>query len=134
MMSNILEVANEEGSFSTLLKAAEVAGLVDTFSTGGPFTIFAPTDEAFSDFPTETLNALLEDPEKLKGILLYHTIKGKVMIADLLSKKKIKTLNGQKIKIDTSKGVMVNKAKLIKPNIEADNGIIHAIDRVILPS
>ncbi len=133
-MSNILEVANEEGSFSTLLKAAEVAGLVDTFSTGGPFTIFAPTDEAFSDFPTETLNALLEDPEKLKGILLYHTIKGKVMIADLLSKKKIKTLNGQKIKIDTSKGVMVNKAKLIKPNIEADNGIIHAIDRVILPS
>lgn len=133
-MSNILEVVKEEGSFSTLLRAIEVAGLVDTFSTGGPFTIFAPTDEAFSDFPTETLNALLEDPEKLKRILLYHTIKGKVMITDLLSKKKIKTLNGQKIKIDTSKGVMVNKAKLIKPNIEADNGIIHAIDKVILPS
>lgn len=133
-MSNILEVVKEEGSFSTLLRAIEVAGLVDTFSNGGPFTIFAPTDEAFSDFPSETLNALLEDPEKLKGILLYHTIKGKVMITDLLSKKKIKTLNGQKIKIDTSKGVMINKAKLIKPNIEANNGIIHAIDKVILPS
>lgn len=133
-MSNILEVVKEEGSFSTLLRAIEVAGLVDTFSTGGPFTIFAPTDDAFSDFPTETLNALLEDPEKLKGILLYHTIKGKVMITDLLSKKKIKTLHGQKIKIDTSKGVMVNKAKIIKTNIEANNGIIHGIDRVILSS
>ncbi|HDZ19415.1 hypothetical protein LCGC14_0507930 [marine sediment metagenome] len=133
-MSNILEVANGVGTFSTLLKAAEVAGLADTLSTGGPFTIFAPTDEAFSELPTETLNALLEDPEKLKGIIFYHTIKGKIRITDLLGKKKIKTLQGQKIKIDTSKGVMVNKAKIIKPDIEANNGIIHAINQVLLPS
>lgn len=133
-MSNILEVANGVGTFSTLLKATEVAGLADTLSTGGPFTIFAPTDEAFSELPTETLNALLEDPEKLKGIIFYHTIKGKIRITDLLGKKKIKTLQGQKIKIDTSKGVMVNKAKIIKPDIEANNGIIHAINQVLLPS
>ena len=133
MMSNILEVANEAGNLSTLLKAVETAGLVDQLTTGGPFTIFAPMDDAFLEFPTEKLNALLEDAEKLKGILLYHIIKGKVMIADLLSKKKIKTLHGQRIKIDTSRGMAVNDAKFIKTNIEANNGIIHIIDKVILP-
>jgi uncharacterized surface protein with fasciclin (FAS1) repeats len=133
-MSNIVEVASNAGGFSTLLKAAEVAGLVDTLSSGGPFTIFAPTDDAFSKVPSETLNALLAEPEKLKGILLYHAVEGKVMSTDLSGTMKVKTLQGQEITIDTSKGVKVNEANVVKADIEADNGVIHVIDNVILPS
>jgi uncharacterized surface protein with fasciclin (FAS1) repeats len=133
-MPNIVEVASNAGGFSTLLKAAEVAGLVDTLSTGGPFTIFAPTDDAFSKIPSETLNSLLNEPEKLKGILLYHAVQGKVMSTDLSGTMEVETLHGQKIKIDATKGVMINDANVIKANIEANNGIIHVIDKVILPS
>ncbi|MHA2392101.1 MAG: fasciclin domain-containing protein [Promethearchaeota archaeon] len=133
-MPNIVEVASGAGGFSTLLKAAEVAGLVDTLSTGGPFTIFAPTDDAFSKVPSETLNALLNEPEKLKGILLYHAVKGKVMSSDLSGTMEVETLHGQKIRIDATKGVMINDANVIKADIEANNGVIHVIDKVILPS
>jgi len=133
-MPNIVEVASGAGGFSTLLKAAEVAGLVDTLSKGGPFTIFAPTDDAFSKIPSETLNALLADPEKLKGILLYHAVEGKVMSTDLSGEIDVKTVQGQKIKINATKGVMVNDAKVVKADIEANNGVIHVIDKVILPS
>ena len=133
-MPNIVQVAMKAGSFSTLLKAAEVAGLVDTLSTGGPFTIFAPTDDAFSKIPSETLNALLKDSEKLKGILLYHGIEGKVKSTDLSGVMKVKTLQGQEITIDATSGVKVNDATVIKADIETDNGIIHVIDKVILPS
>ena len=133
-MTNIVEVATKAGGFSTLLKAAEVAGLVDTLSTGGPFTVFAPTDDAFSKIPSETLNSLLADPKKLKGILLYHTIEGKVMSSDLSGTMKVNTLQGQKITIDTSKGVKINDAKVIKADIDAENGVIHVIDKVIFPS
>jgi uncharacterized surface protein with fasciclin (FAS1) repeats len=131
---NIVEVAKDAGSFSTLLKAAEVAGLVDTLSTGGPFTIFAPTDDAFSKIPSETLNSLLADPEKLKGILLYHGIEGKVKSTDLSGKMNVKTLQGQEITVDATSGVKVNDATVIKADIMTDNGIIHVIDKVILPS
>lgn len=133
-MPNIVETAKNAGSFSTLLKAAEVAGLVDTLSTGGPFTIFAPTDDAFSMIPTETLNALLNDPEKLKGILLYHGVEGKVKSTDLSGTMKVKTLQGQEISIDATDGVKINDATVINADIETDNGIIHVIDKVILPS
>jgi len=132
-MPNIVEVAKEAGSFSTLLKAAEVAGLVDTLSTGGPFTIFAPTDDAFSKIPSKTLNSLLKDPKKLKGILLYHGIEGRVKSTDLSGTLKVKTLQGQKITIDATDGVKVNDATVIKADIETDNGIIHVINKVILP-
>ncbi len=130
---NIVEVAKDAGSFSTLLKAAEVAGLVDTLSTGGPFTIFAPTDDAFSKIPSETLNSLLAEPEKLKGILLYHGIEGKVKSTDLSGKMNVKTLQGQEITVDATHGVKVNDATVIKADIMTDNGIIHVIDKVILP-
>ena len=133
-MANIVKTAQNAGGFSTLLKAAEVAGLVDTLSSGGPFTIFAPTDDAFSKVPSETLNALLKDPEKLKGILLYHAVDGKVMSTDLSGIMKVKTLQGQEITIDASEGVKVNDANVIKADIEAENGVIHVIDKVILPS
>ena len=133
-MANIVKTAQNAGGFSTLLKAAEVAGLVDTLSSGGPFTIFAPTDDAFSKVPSETLNALLKDPEKLKGILLYHVVDGKVMSTDLSGIMKVKTLQGQELTIDASKGVKVNDATVIKADIEAENGVIHVIDKVILPS
>ncbi|UCD02525.1 MAG: fasciclin domain-containing protein [Promethearchaeota archaeon] len=133
-MPNIVEVAKQAGGFSTLLKAAEVAGLVDTLSSGGPFTIFAPTDDAFSKIPSETLNSLLKEPEKLKGILLYHGIEGKVKSTDLSGTLKVKTLHGQEIMIDATKGVKVNDANVVKADIETDNGIIHVIDKVILPS
>jgi len=133
-MANIVKTAQNAGGFSTLLKAAEVAGLVDTLSSGGPFTIFAPTDDAFSKVPSETLNALLKDPEKLKGILLYHGVDGKVMSTDLSGIMKVKTLQGQEITIDASKGVKVNDATVIKADIKAENGVIHVIDKVLLPS
>jgi uncharacterized surface protein with fasciclin (FAS1) repeats len=133
-MPNIVEVAKQAGGFSTLLKAAEVAGLVDTLSTGGPFTIFAPTDDAFSKIPSETLNSLLNEPEKLKGILLYHGIEGKVKSTDLSGTLKVKTLQGQEITIDATAGVKVNDATVVKADIMTDNGIIHVIDKVILPS
>lgn len=133
-MANIVKTAQNAGGFSTLLKAAEVAGLVDTLSSGGPFTIFAPNDDAFSKVPSETLNALLKDPEKLKGILLYHAVDGKVMSTDLSGIMKVKTLQGQELTIDASKGVKVNDATVIKADIEAENGVIHVIDKVILPS
>ena len=132
-MPNIVEVAKSAGGFSTLLKAAEVAGLVDTLSTGGPFTIFAPTDDAFSQIPSETLNSLLKDPEKLKGILLYHGIEGEVKSTDLSGTMKVKTLQGQEIMVDATSGVKVNDAKVVKADIMTDNGIIHVIDKVILP-
>jgi uncharacterized surface protein with fasciclin (FAS1) repeats len=132
-MANIVEVAKGAGGFSTLLKAAEVAGLVDTLSTGGPFTIFAPTDDAFSEIPSETLNSLLNKPEELKNILLYHAIDGKVKSTDLSGKMKVETLQGKKIKINARKGVKINDAEVIKADIEADNGIIHVINKVILP-
>lgn len=133
-MPNIVETAKNAGSFSTLLKAAEVAGLADTLSTGGPFTIFAPTDEAFSKIPSETLNSLLNDPEKLKGILLYHGVEGKVKSTDLSGTMKVKTLQGQEILIDATDGVKINDATVINADIETDNGIIHVINKVILPS
>jgi len=132
-MANIVEVAQSAGSFGTLLKAATVAGLADTLATGGPFTIFAPTDDAFAKIPSETLNGLLNEPEKLKGILLYHAVEGKVMSTDLSGTMNVKTLQGSEIKIDTTKGVKVNDANVINADIEADNGVIHVIDTVILP-
>lgn len=132
-MANIVKTAQNAGGFSTLLKAAEVAGLVDTLSSDGPFTIFAPTDDAFSKVPSETLNALLKNPEKLKGILLYHGVDGKVMSTDLSGIMKVKTLQGKEITINASEGVKVNDATVIKADIEAENGVIHVIDKVILP-
>ena len=132
-MKNIVEIATEAGSFKTLLKAAQAAGLVDTLSKGGPFTVFAPNDEAFAKLPAGTLDSLLKDKKKLAAVLTYHVIPGKVMAKDVVKLKKAKTVQGQEITIDTKAGVKVDNAKVVKTDIEASNGVIHVIDAVILP-
>jgi uncharacterized surface protein with fasciclin (FAS1) repeats len=132
-MKNIVEIATEAGSFKTLLKAAQAAGLVDTLSKGGPFTVFAPSDEAFAKLPAGTLDSLLKDKKKLAAILNYHVVPGKVMAKDVVKLKKAKTVQGQEITIDTKAGVKVDNAKVVKTDIEASNGVIHVIDAVILP-
>ena len=136
-MPNIIEVANSEGGFTTLLKAAKVAGLVDTWSNDGPFTIFAPTDDAFSKIPSETFNALLNDPEKLKGILLYHVVKGKIMTsmaADMTGPMDMETLHGNNLQLDPKNHLIGGEAQMVRGDIEASNSVIHVIDKVLFPS
>jgi len=136
-MSNIIEVARKEGGFSTLLKAIEVAGLVDTLSNDGPFTFFAPTDDAFSKLPSETLKELLNEPEKLKKILLFHIVKGKILTSaakDMTEPMEVETLHGKKLKLDPFKHLINDKAQFVKPDVEASNGVIHIIDAVLFPS
>ncbi|MFB0558049.1 MAG: fasciclin domain-containing protein [Candidatus Bathyarchaeia archaeon] len=132
-MKNIVETAKEAGNFKTLLKACETAGLVETLSGKGPYTVFAPTDDAFAAIPKEKLDALLADKEKLKGILTYHVVPGKVMAADVKKLETAKTVQGSDIRIDTTKGVMVNEANVVKTDLETTNGVIHVIDKVIMP-
>jgi uncharacterized surface protein with fasciclin (FAS1) repeats len=130
---NIVEVASSAGTFNTLLTAAKAAGLAETLATGGPFTVFAPTDEAFAALPAGTVEALLKDTEKLKAILLYHVVSGKVMAADVAGLTSATTLQGGDLKIDTSHGVMINDAMVVKADVMASNGVIHVINKVLLP-
>ncbi len=137
-MKNIVETAVEAGSFETLVKAVQAAGLVDTLSGKGPFTVFAPTDDAFAKLPAGTVEGLLKDKEKLTSILTYHVVPGKVMSSDVVKLKSAKTVQGQEIKIDAAKwhlhrNVKVNGANVVKTDIECTNGVIHVIDKVILP-
>jgi len=130
---DIVDTAVAAGSFKTLVKAVQAAGLVETLKSPGPFTVFAPTDEAFAKLPAGTLEALLKDIPKLKAILTYHVVAGKVMAADVVKLKEAKTVQGQSVKISTSGGVMVDGAKVVKTDIVTSNGVIHVIDSVILP-
>jgi len=130
---DIVDTAVAAGDFKTLAKALQAAGLVDTLKGEGPFTVFAPTDEAFAKIPAADLQALLADKEKLTKVLTYHVVAGKVMAADVTKLKTAKTVEGQDITIDTSSGVKVNDANVIKTDIAASNGVIHVIDTVILP-
>ena len=130
---DIVDVAAEAGSFTTLLAAAEAAGLVDTLKSEGPFTVFAPTDDAFAALPEGTVEGLLADPEALAAILTYHVVAGKVMSTDLSDDMTAATVNGAEITIDLDNGVMVNDANVVAADIEASNGVIHVIDKVILP-
>lgn len=132
-MKNIVETAIEAGSFKTLVKAVQTAGLVETLSKEGPFTVFAPTDGAFAKLPEGTIEALLKDKERLKAVLTYHVVAGKVMSKDVMGLKSAKTLQGQEVSIDTTKGVKINEANVVKTDIETTNGVIHVIDTVILP-
>lgn len=129
----IVDVAVANGNFKTLVAAVQAAGLVETLSGPGPFTVFAPTDEAFAKLPTGTVEALLKDKEKLTAILTYHVVSGKVMAADVVNIKTAKTVQGQEVKIDTASGVMINDAKVVIADVEASNGVIHVIDTVLLP-
>lgn len=133
-MKNLVETAVEAGNFKTLVKAVQEAGLVDTLSDEGPFTVFAPTDEAFSKLPEGTIEDLLKDREKLTEILTYHVVPNKVMSEEVVKLRNAQTVNGKEITIDTKNGVKVDKATVIKPDIECSNGVIHVIDEVLVPS
>jgi uncharacterized surface protein with fasciclin (FAS1) repeats len=132
---NIVETAVNAGSFRTLAAALEAAGLVDTLKGQGPFTVFAPTDEAFAKLPSGTVESLLkpENKDQLKAILTYHVVPGSVKAADVVKLKTAKTVLGQSLAIDTTDGVKVNGAKVIKADIVCSNGVIHVIDAVLLP-
>ncbi len=131
---DIVEVATEAGAFSTLLAAAEAAGLVDVLRSEGPFTVFAPTDEAFAKLPEGTIEALLEDTDALRAILLYHVVPGRVMAADVVSLSEAETAQGAKISISTyGETVRINDATVVQADVAATNGVIHVIDTVILP-
>ena len=129
---DIVDTAVAAGNFKTLATALGAAGLIDTLKGKGPFTVFAPTDEAFATIPTADLDALLKDKAKLSAVLTYHVVAGKVMAADVKAGK-VKTVQGSDLTVTTSGGVMVDKAKVVKTDIVADNGVIHVIDTVIMP-
>ena len=132
--ADIVDTAVSAGSFNTLVAAVKAAGLVDTLKGAGPFTVFAPTDEAFAKLPAGTVEGLLKDPEKLKAILTYHVVAGKVMASDVVKMKSAKTVQGGSAKISAMGGkVMIDKANVVKTDIECDNGVIHVIDMVIMP-
>lgn len=130
---NIVEVAVEAGSFTTLATALEAAGLVETLQGPGPFTVFAPTDEAFAALPEGALDSLLADPEALKAVLLLHVVDGKVMAADVAGLSEATAMSGGVLPIDTSDGVKVGAATVVTADVEASNGVIHVIDTVLLP-
>ena len=132
---DIVDVAASNKSFSTLVAAVKAAGLVETLKGDGPYTVFAPTDEAFAKLPKGTLESLLkpENKQKLVAILTYHVVPGKVMAKDVKSGK-VKTASGSSFKMKVSKkGVWVDNAKVVATDVKADNGVIHVIDTVILP-
>lgn len=133
-MPDIVDTAIEAGSFETLVAALQAAGLVDTLKGDGPFTVFAPTDEAFAALPEGTVEALLEDTDTLTSILTYHVVPGAVMSGDLEDGMTAETVNGQSVTISIDMGnVMVDGANVVTADIEASNGVIHVIDAVIMP-
>jgi uncharacterized surface protein with fasciclin (FAS1) repeats len=129
---DIVDTAVAAGSFKTLATALTAAGLVDTLKGKGPFTVFAPTDEAFAKVPKADLDALLKDKAKLTAVLTYHVVAGKVMAADVKAGK-VKTVQGSELTVTTMGGVKVDTANVIKTDIVADNGVIHVIDSVVMP-
>ncbi|MBW4553405.1 MAG: fasciclin domain-containing protein [Aphanocapsa sp. GSE-SYN-MK-11-07L] len=133
-MADIVDIAVGAGAFKTLVTAVQVAGLVDALKSPGPFTVFAPNDDAFAKLPPETITTLVQNPPQLARILTYHVVAGKYKQADLENLDQLTSLEGSPISIDCSDGFEVKNATVIAPDIEADNGIIHVIDTVILMS
>jgi len=132
--NDIVQTAINAGNFTTLATALKEAGLVDALKGKGPFTVFAPTDEAFKNLPKGALDNLLKDKEALKNVLLYHVVSGNVSSKDVVKLDKATTLNGSDLKIMTKNGkVTINDADVIGADVEASNGIIHVIDKVLLP-
>lgn len=130
---DIIATAEGAGSFTTLVAAVEAAGLTDTLKGDGPFTVFAPTDDAFAALPEGTVEGLLADPAALAKILTYHVVAGKVMSTDLSDGMSAATVNGAEVTISLGDSVMVNDATVVSADIEASNGVIHVLDKVILP-
>ncbi len=130
---DIVDTAVSAGSFNTLVTAVKAAGLVDTLKGNGPYTVFAPTDEAFAKVPADVLKGLLADKAALRKVLLYHVVPGKVTANKVVTLDSAPTAQGSKVSIDSSNGVKVNNANVIKTDIMTSNGIIHVIDTVLLP-
>jgi uncharacterized surface protein with fasciclin (FAS1) repeats len=144
-MSNILETAKSTGDFTVLIKAIETAGLSDTFRREEQLTLFAPNDEAFRKLPTGTMEGLMKDLPKLKSVLSYHVVNRKITLEELRSMStdgrtpNLMTLQGSQLVVKSQKNILmkseyVNDSKIVKPEIEASNGVIHIIDRVLIPS
>ena len=134
--ADIVDTAVSAGSFSTLVAAVQAADLVDTLKGKGPFTVFAPTDEAFAALPEGTVETLLlpENKDQLVEILTYHVVPAKVMSGDIAGKRaKVLTVQGDRLSVNARNGVKVNDAKVVQADIEASNGVIHVVDKVILP-
>jgi uncharacterized surface protein with fasciclin (FAS1) repeats len=133
---DIVDTAAGAGKFETLVTAVKAAGLVDTLKGTGPFTVFAPTDEAFAKLPKGTVEDLLkpENKDKLAKILTYHVVPGKVMAADIKGKKtNVKTVEGGELAVDATSGVKINDATVVTADVDASNGVIHIIDTVVMP-
>lgn len=133
-LQNLVETARGAGSFTTLLAAVDAAGLRETLSSGGPFTVFAPTDEAFAQLPAGTIESLLEDTPKLVGVLTYHVVQGRVTASDAVAVPTAATVHGDDLTISVNGGIEVAGARVVSTDIEASNGLIHVIDRVLLPA
>ena len=134
MPHNIVETAREAGTFQTLLTAVDAASLGDTLADGGPFTVFAPTDDAFAALPQETVNGLLADPPALARVLTYHVVPGRIPSAQIRHDSEQKTVEGGVLMLAVNGGVTVNDATVIQADVEAENGVIHVIDRVLIPA
>ncbi len=132
-LPDVVDTAVAAGNFKTLATALQAAGLVETLKGPGPFTVFAPTDEAFAKLPAGTLETLLKDKQRLTSILTYHVVAGQVMAADVVKMTAAKTVQGGNLSIRSDKGVTVDGANVVKTDIQARNGVIHVIDAVILP-
>lgn len=131
---NIVQTAQAAGNFKTLTKLVVKAGLAGTLSSSGPYTVFAPTDAAFKKVPKSTLNSLAKNRAKLRAVLLYHVVAGRVPSSQVVMLKSTKTLNGKSVRIHTAGGkVFVNNAKVTKTDINASNGVIHVVNRVLIP-
>jgi uncharacterized surface protein with fasciclin (FAS1) repeats len=136
-LPDIVDAAMESG-MKKLAEAVKVAGLVDTLKGPGPFTVFAPSDEAFNKVPKAVMDMLMKDPIKLKEVLMFHLVEGKMMVADLKEHEYLQALNGGELKIDAKswhlhRNVKVNDANIINPDLVVDNGVCHAIDKVLIP-
>jgi uncharacterized surface protein with fasciclin (FAS1) repeats len=134
MPHNIVETAREAGTFQTLLTAVDAAGLGDTLADGGPFTVFAPTDDAFAALPQGTLEGLLADPPALARVLTYHVVPGRITSGQIAGDSEQTTVEGGVLEIALNGGVTVNDATVIQADVEAGNGVIHVIDRVLIPA
>jgi uncharacterized surface protein with fasciclin (FAS1) repeats len=131
---NIVETAVSAGSFKTLVSLVQQAGLADTLASGGTFTVFAPTDAAFAKVPKDDLAALAANPEQLKAVLLYHVANRELRAKKVVKRSSIKTLNGARVKVKVKRrAVKINNARILKANVDASNGVIHVINRVLIP-
>ena len=131
--NTVVDVAVSAGSFKTLVTALQAADLVDTLNSDGPFTVFAPTDEAFAALPEGALEGLLADPQALTNVLTLHVVSGRALAADVVNLSSVATLQGTSLEVDSTDGVSIGGATVVQADIAANNGIIHVIDRVILP-